>query len=57
MTRPYAAIRLLEHGPLCLAEFIEITGWSRSSCSQVLAYLCDRQDIKRIARGTYQILP
>lgn len=29
MTRTYAAKRLLEHGPLTLREFTEITGWGR----------------------------
>jgi DNA-binding transcriptional regulator GbsR (MarR family) len=27
MTRTYTAKRLLEHGPLTFAEFMEITGW------------------------------
>ncbi len=27
MTRTYAARRLLEHGPLSMAQFKEITGW------------------------------
>jgi DNA-binding GntR family transcriptional regulator len=28
MTRQYAALRLLEHGPLCFRDFLAITGWS-----------------------------
>ena len=29
MTRKYALARLLEHGPLSIAELLEITGWDR----------------------------
>ena len=27
MTRPYAAVKLLEHGPLSFGEFVAVTGW------------------------------
>lgn len=29
MTREYVMKRLLEHGPLTIAELLEITGWQR----------------------------
>jgi hypothetical protein len=39
MTRPYAARRLLAHGPLTLREFIDITGWSKDIGKNVLRRL------------------
>lgn len=39
MTRTYAAKRLLEHGPLTLREFMEITGWQYESARTALDLL------------------
>jgi len=39
MTRDHAALQLLAHGPLTRAEFIAITGWPRSSCTDVILRL------------------
>jgi predicted transcriptional regulator len=39
MTHTYAAKRLLEHGPLRLNEFVEITGWKKKSCQSALRRL------------------
>ena len=40
MTRTYAARRLLEHGPLSMAQFKEITGWNpKHSCNTIKALL------------------
>jgi DNA-binding transcriptional regulator GbsR (MarR family) len=39
MTRTYAAIRLLDHGPLTLAEFRAITGWGHRVCDSALRRL------------------
>lgn len=39
MTREYAARKLLRHGRLTLAQFVEITGWSRQECRRVLRTL------------------
>lgn len=39
MTRTYAARRLLEHGPLSLAEFLAITGWPYRSAQAALTNL------------------
>jgi hypothetical protein len=41
MTRTYAAKRLLEHGPLTAAQFIEITGWKERTCRRTLQQLLD----------------
>ncbi len=41
MTRTYAAKRLLEHGPLTFANFMEITGWSKKVSSRALSRLCE----------------
>ena len=39
MTRQYAAIRLLELGPLGFPEFVSITGWRASVARSVIAHL------------------
>ena len=39
MTRAYAALRLLEHGPLIFRDFVQITGWGVSASSLVLQRL------------------
>jgi len=39
MTRTYAARRLLEHGPLSFAEFLEITGWTKRIAWRALTRL------------------
>lgn len=39
MTRQYAAICLLQHGPLRFQEFVCITGWPETVASSVLEHL------------------
>ena len=39
MTRQYAAVKLLEHGPLRFPEFTAITGWPASAAAAVLQHL------------------
>lgn len=39
MTRPYALARLLDHGPLTLAELIEVTRWPYRSTTAMLTRL------------------
>jgi hypothetical protein len=39
MTRQYAAMKLLEHGPLRFPEFTAITGWPASAAAAVLQHL------------------
>lgn len=39
MTRPYACKRLLEHGPLTLAELLEITRWPYRCTTEMLVRL------------------
>lgn len=41
MTRTYAAKRLLEHGPLTLAEMREITGWEHAAVVAALRQLME----------------
>ena len=55
MTRTYAAIKLLEHGPLSRAEFISITGWSRSPCTRLLTALLDTGELHQPRRGVYAL--
>ena len=43
MNRTYTAKRLLEHGPLTKAEFVEITGWEERQARRVLQQLLDTQ--------------
>jgi hypothetical protein len=43
MTKTYAAKRLLEHGPLTAAQFIEITGWEERTCRRTLQQLVDTE--------------
>lgn len=39
ITRQYAAIKLLEHGPLRFPEFVAITGWPSTVAASVLQHL------------------
>ena len=55
MTRNYAALRLLEHGPLSLELFALITGWPYRSAHRVLDQLLDDGAVIRVSRGVYQI--
>lgn len=41
MTRPYAAVRLLAHGPLTFRQFRVITGWPAHVADLVLRRLTD----------------
>lgn len=58
MTRPYAAVRLLEHGPLTFGQFRVITGWPAHVVDQVLRRLTgvDRVTIRNIdGRRHYEL--
>lgn len=52
MTRAHAARRLLEHGPLNLAQFREITGWPAKECRNALRWLRAAGEVEY--RGTNQ---
>ena len=41
MTRSYALLKLLEHGPLSRREIAEITCWTESQVHSVLQYLAE----------------
>jgi DNA-binding IclR family transcriptional regulator len=49
------AMMLLQHGPLTVAEFTEITGWSYSKASRMLAALWSDGMLVRVKHGTYAI--
>jgi len=57
MPRTYAAKRLLEHGPLSMAQFKEITGWKPRQARRTLQSLVDtgvahRMNPARLRHGT-----
>lgn len=41
MTRSYALLKLLEHGPLSRRDIVEITGWTEKQVHSVLQYLVE----------------
>jgi DNA-binding IclR family transcriptional regulator len=47
MTRSYALLKLLEHGPLSRQEIIEITGWTQAQVHSVLQYLVQLEKIAK----------
>jgi DNA-binding transcriptional regulator GbsR (MarR family) len=52
--RAYIAKRLLEHGPLTLSEFREITGWPTNDATQALFQLADSGVVRRFTQpGTH----
>jgi DNA-binding IclR family transcriptional regulator len=55
MSRDHAALQLLRLGPLRYSEFVEITGWPRSSAYKVLARLCDAKLIRRTRFLRYEV--
>lgn len=58
MTRLYAAQKLLSLGPLCLADFIEITGWPRKAARKTLAALVERGRVEyrgNTRKGLYEV--
>lgn len=59
MTRLYAAQKLLSLGPLCLSEFVEITGWPRKAARSTLAALIERGLAEyrgTTQRGVYEVV-
>lgn len=59
MTRLYAAQKLLSLDPLCLSEFVEITGWPRKAARQTLAALTERGLAEyrgTTQRGVYEVV-
>jgi len=55
MTRVHAAKQLLAHGPLSLAQFVEITGWPYVKCRKTLGYLVDGCGMVIREAGLYRI--
>lgn len=58
MTRPHAARRLLEHGPLTFADFRHITGWPAHVADLVLRRLMHANvvTIRNIAKRRHYAL-
>lgn len=48
MTRTHVARKLLEHGPLTLGEFAEITRWKYARCNNVLIRLRKQGAVRRM---------
>lgn len=46
---------LLEHGPLTLGEFVEITGWPRRTCDRILQGLWLDGMVVKTERGLYSL--
>ena len=46
---------LLAHGPLSLAEFSVVTGWTYKCCYRVLSEMLDDGFLVRRRRGVYQL--
>ena len=56
MQRQNSAVMLLQHGPLSLAEFFEISGWkSYEDTWQLLTNLVDVGILEKAKRGVYQM--
>lgn len=53
MSRLYATMKLLEHGPLTFREFADITGWSAGQCRRTLEILQSRNRIRQHKRGVW----
>ena len=56
MTRTYAALQLLAHGPLSRSEFVAITGWSVSGCAWLLNRLIAEGRLTRPLPGVYALM-
>lgn len=48
MSKTYATLRLLEHGPLTLREFREITGWNDGTCRTLLYRMASDGILRRL---------
>ena len=59
MTKRYAAIKLLEHGPLTMRELFEITGWGMKSLRSTIDWLRAQElvTVQNIDRQKYYRLP
>lgn len=51
MTHTYALVRLLEHGPLTMAELIEITRWSWNAVRSALGRLIEAGRVRAVPVG------
>lgn len=51
MTKTYAMLKLLEHGPLTRQEIREITRWTEKQIHSTLQYLAREEKIKAGKKG------
>lgn len=56
MTHTYAARRLLEHGPLTLSEFLQITRWPYRTAQRTLENLIDAGAVVAESAGPHRNL-
>jgi hypothetical protein len=47
MTRSYALLKLLEHGPLSTREIEEITGWTKRQVQKTIGHVSQDGRIER----------
>jgi predicted transcriptional regulator len=47
MTRSYALVKLLEHGPLTTREIEEITRWTKRQVQKTIGYVAENGRIER----------
>jgi len=52
MTRKHAAQRLLQHGPLAMADFVAITGWPKDQAVRTLQSLLAQGSITSTQPGS-----
>ena len=59
MTKRYAAIKLLEHGPLTMREMLEITRWPMRGLRSTIDWLRAQElvTVQNIDRQKYYRLP
>jgi predicted transcriptional regulator len=47
MTRSYALVKLLEHGPLTTSEIEQITGWTKRQVQRTISHVSEDGRIER----------
>lgn len=62
MSKPYAMLRLLQHGPLTVPQAEEITGWMQNETHRAIDKLRQRGDVSAtrvlgVRRTVYRLAP
>ena len=56
LQRQRSAVMLLQHGPLSVAEFFEISGWECYDATwRLLSGLAEVGTLEKVKRGVYQL--